>query len=762
MPARPLPTARPPARYAASRVTVWVDRFMNRFITVGGLAVIAAVAGICVFIVFQVLPLFHGATVTPQRSVAMPAGGPALALGADEWVELPFVVGGDGRVHFQPVGGGAATVLAPDLPADFAVRSVRYLQRQGRLLYGSGDARYALVGVRYERDFAEQSPRVVASLRTEGVFSFAGPPGVVLALDFAAAGEHLLAAAIIAAPDGRRAVRAQTLAQKRSLLGVGQLAVVDDFDLTAELQGEPRQVLVADNAGAVLVGRADGAVVYYRRRDDACARRQVFSPFPGAPAAPLAELAFLFGGGSLVCTNEAGASRIFGLYPHADEQELLWGETRALPPLPAPPSGLAPSLRNKAFLQLAGTHASLRYGTTGATRWASALPYRPTHGLLTSKYDHLLLLDDQATLHVYGLHDPHPEAGLRAFFGKLWYEGSPAPSYEWQSTGASDDYEPKLSLVPLLIGTLKGTLYAMLLAAPLALLAALYTSQFQHPRFRGVVKPTMEVMASLPSVVLGFLAALWLAPLLEQRVPAALVLLVLLPLGGVAAGLLWPRLPLRWRGWVPRGYEFLALLPVLAGLFVVALWLGPWLERLCFTITDPSTGERVADFRRWWPLATGARYEQRNALVVGFVMGFAVIPIIFTIAEDALSSVPRDLTSASLALGASRWQTAVRVVLPTASGGVFSALMVGFGRAVGETMIVVMATGNTPVLNFNPFSGFRTLSANIAVELPEAPYGGTLYRALFLGALLLFALTFVVNTIAEVLRQHLRQKYRTV
>ena len=131
-------------------------------------------------------------------------------------------------------------------------------------------------------------------------------------------------------------------------------------------------------------------------------------------------------------------------------------------------------------------------------------------------------------------------------------------------------------------------------------------------------------------------------------------------------------------------------------------------------------------------------------------MGFAVIPIIFTISEDALSSVPEHLKAASLALGASPWQTAVRVILPTASAGIFSALMVGFGRAVGETMIVLMATGNTPVLDWSIFNGMRTLAANIAVEIPEAPQGGTLYRVLFLAALLLFLVTFLVNTLAEV------------
>jgi phosphate transport system permease protein len=143
-------------------------------------------------------------------------------------------------------------------------------------------------------------------------------------------------------------------------------------------------------------------------------------------------------------------------------------------------------------------------------------------------------------------------------------------------------------------------------------------------------------------------------------------------------------------------------------------------------------------------------------------MGFAVIPIIFTISEDAFSSVPSSLTAASLALGASRWQTATRVVLPTASPGVFSAVMIGFGRAVGETMIVLMATGNTPIMDWSMFNGFRTLSANIAVEISEAPQGGTLYRTLFLAAGLLFLMTFAVNTVAEVIRQRLRERYKAV
>ena len=211
-------------------------------------------------------------------------------------------------------------------------------------------------------------------------------------------------------------------------------------------------------------------------------------------------------------------------------------------------------------------------------------------------------------------------------------------------------------------------------------------------------------------------------------------------------------LPHRVRTRLRPGTELAVVVPLclLGGLLALAI--GPFVEQALF----------ASDFKGWLNTVAGLIYDQRNSLVVGLAMGFAVIPIIFTITEDAFSSVPANLTAASLALGASRWQTALRVVLPTASPGIFSAVMVGFGRAVGETMIVLMATGNTPVMDWSIFNGMRTLSANIAVEIPEAPNGGTLYRVLFLAALLLFAMTFVVNTLAEIVRQRLRERYKAL
>ena len=193
-------------------------------------------------------------------------------------------------------------------------------------------------------------------------------------------------------------------------------------------------------------------------------------------------------------------------------------------------------------------------------------------------------------------------------------------------------------------------------------------------------------------------------------------------------------------------------MPPLLALVGVASWLGDPVQALLFG----------GDLRSWLSNEAGISYDQRNALVVGCAMGFAVIPTIFSIAEDAVFGVPKSLSDGSLALGATPWQTLLFVVLPTASPGIFSALMIGLGRAVGETMIVLMATGNTPVMDWNLFEGMRTLAANIAVEMPESEVNSSHYRILFLAALVLFLFTFVVNTGAELIRQRLREKYSSL
>jgi len=226
-------------------------------------------------------------------------------------------------------------------------------------------------------------------------------------------------------------------------------------------------------------------------------------------------------------------------------------------------------------------------------------------------------------------------------------------------------------------------------------------------------------------------------------VPIVLTVFTLITVG------IWHYVPRGIKGRFKVGTELFILIPVIIIGILVSLWLNGPIENAIFG----------GSYKEWFYSVLGLQYDQRNSLIVGFAMGFAVIPIIFTISEDALSSVPKHMTAGSLALGANRWQTAIRVILPTASPGIFSAVMIGLGRAIGETMIVLMATGNTPIMDWSLFNGFRALSANIAVEIPEAPHGGTLYRVLFLAALLLFFFTFFINTIAEIVRHRLRKKY---
>ena len=330
----------------------------------------------------------------------------------------------------------------------------------------------------------------------------------------------------------------------------------------------------------------------------------------------------------------------------------------------------------------------------------------------------------------------------------MWYEGRESPEYIWQASSGSDNFEAKMSFVPLSIGTLKAAFFAMLFAIPLGVAGAIYTAYFMTPKLRGLVKPTIEIMEALPTVILGFLAGLWLAPFVENHLPAVFAILIALPVVMLITGYLWSRCPESWRTRVPEGWE--------AAMLIVPIIITVW---LCIAASPFTEIWLFGGSMRQWFTENGIDYSQRNALVVGIVMGFAVIPTIFSIAEDAVFSVPRHLTQGSLALGATRWQTVVGVVLPTASPGIFSAMMMGFGRAVGETMIVLMATGNSPIVNFNIFEGMRTFSANIAVELPETAVASTHFRVLFLAALVLLALTFVVNTLAEVIRQRLRKRY---
>ncbi|MGR9014310.1 MAG: ABC transporter permease subunit, partial [Gammaproteobacteria bacterium] len=376
----------------------------------------------------------------------------------------------------------------------------------------------------------------------------------------------------------------------------------------------------------------------------------------------------------------------------------------------------------------------------------------PSAAILSPRANAMLVQSSDGKIHFWHVDNEHPEVSIKSLWQKVWYESYPKPDYIWQSSSANNDFEPKYSLTPLVFGTLKAAFYAMLVAIPLALMGAIYTAYFMAPGMRVYVKPSIEIMGALPTVILGFLAGLWLAPFMEEHLTGIFAMLMIVPIGVMLFAFAWQFIPKTIAENLTEGWDAAILIPVILLSGWIAFKLSIPLETYLFhgTLQD------------WLRDEMGIGYDQRNSLVVGIAMGFAVIPTIFSIAEDAIFSVPKHLTVGSLALGATPWQTMIRVVLLTASPGIFSAVMIGFGRAVGETMIVLMATGNTPVMDFSVFQGMRTLAANIAVEMPESEVDSTHYRILFLAALVLFMFTFVFNTLAEVIRQRLREKYSSL
>ncbi len=757
-----------PARFLASKATLRFDRFMGWAIQAGGIGIIVAVLGIFVFITAEIIPLFRGAQIGKSEDFPVNLTDASL-LGVDEWAEKPFVYKGGREVLFADLGGKHSVESMPlNLPEGAESSAWRLETRSNRVAVGTKDGRMGAFKVLYAR--ADSGAHEVTPTIKMEDFQPIGQPGKPLtAVAYGDGGAAKIQAAIQDV-DGKPQVLVQCIREKRGLLGAGKPAVVGNFDLTPDLEGRPVRLIASSLGDSILVATDKGIISYYYFPDGTAKElRQKFQPFSYLSNPALSTMEYVFGDVSLVLTSADGHQQVWSLYnqqveKNGQKSELrLFGKTKEFPKLENAATFYVASQRNKTFLCGEDHFATLRYTTTENVRWEDKeLPFAVAQAAMDAKAEHLVFLDKAGVIHRQTMSDPHPEAGWKAFFGKVWYEGADRPEYTWQSTGGTDDFEPKLSLTPLIFGSLKGTLYALLFALPIAMLAAIYSACFLPPEVKAFVKPVMEIMASLPSVVLGFLAGLWLAPLIEERIPSLLMVVIIVPVGIMLFGWGWTRLPVGIRSKVRPGSEYVILVVPLVLLAWLGWSLGPWVEQHFFVVQDAATGKPLADFRLWWPQFTGASFDQRNSLVVGFMMGFAVIPIIFTISDDALSNVPPQLKAASLALGASRWQMVRTVVLPVASAGIFSALMIGLGRAVGETMIVVMATGNTPLMDWNIFSGMRTLSANIAVELPEAAVHSTHYRVLFLGAALLFALTFFLNTVAEVMRQRLREKFKLV
>lgn len=859
-------------RLQTRRSVILLDRFSTIGITVGGIGTIVAVSAVCVFLVAVVVPLFlPGSVEETQPPRAQAAEAAPARFGVDEYRVMSWAMYADGVVRVVRLDTGE-TLEERRIFADEPPTAWAFALQGDRAAFGFRDGTVRLASVGFVTDFPDPAglpPSLhelpVGSRSTDGEAVVEKTPegqlrrqrmklelGAPVAIDSTSAIALLDLAETASGPmlaslSTNGSLRLSSVRESENLLTGETVQRVTTVDLPPPAPRElysasedsnaprlPRELVILGAGSHLAAIWPDGELLRYDTQDFRSPRIAERLSLVPEEAAKLTVVRPLVGETTLLVGDTMG--RVRSWFAHRLEgvetsDGMVTSAVRRFGDSGAPVTSLASSSRSRVFaVGYADGRIRLYHATSGARiAEATADPGRPVLDLrITPKEDGLIALTP-GRVWQWDVDMRHPDATLGALFRPVWYESYAEPAHVWQSSGGTDDFEAKLGLWPLVFGTLKATLYSMLFGAPIALLAAVFSSEFLSPALRTRLKTAIEFMASLPSVVLGFLAALVFAPFVQRVVPSAVAGFITIPGAILVGSYLWQLLPhhvtLRlahirfplllsllpvgvllavWLGpliegvfflgniklWLDGnqgsgiGGWFLLLLPVasLVVAFGMTQNLGPWFRQKASELDR--TQLALFDFGRFiagaaavaglalaaaWTLQLAGfdprgeggflgTYVQRNSLVVGFVMGFAIIPIIYTIAEDALSAVPEHLRAASLGAGATPWQTAFRIVIPTAMSGLFSALMIGLGRAVGETMIVLMAAGNTPILDINIFNGFRTLSANIAVELPEAVKDSTHYRTLFLAALILFAMTFVINTVAEMVRLRFRKR----
>ncbi|MEN4927584.1 ABC transporter permease subunit [Erwinia billingiae] len=688
----------------------FIDRLTRRVVRVCGLAILLVMLLLFVWLLWVVVPLFSSPSIGSAQTIRLPASTPSVALGMDTRQKWAWRIDRQGQGMFIPLDAQPPSVAFPLAAGE--VSAVTSADNGSVLLHSAS----GMVLVQ---------PQLTVS-HDEPVWKF--PLG-----DRPLAGSDANATVMSLAHADDRWLIAQGSAQQITLLQYAAGAAPEKFTLAVP---DINQLLLSPD-GKLLFGVAGNILRVWRIAPEGPVLRDTRT-LTSAPE----RIALLSGGSSLLLSDANGIAQWFDIAsetgPHLQPiRQFAGAEDRGL---------LFSEAHRRVFATLSPTgelklYASKQRGAILSRQLAA----NAENGAFSPQGDGLLL-EHGGMLQHYKINNPWPDISWRNLWQKVWYEHYPSPDYVWQSTSANDEYQGKFSLVPMVMGTLKAAGLAMLFATPLALAAAMYTAWFMAPGLRRWVKPAIEMMGALPSVVIGLIAGLWLAPLLADKLLG--VLLLPLMLAGVLLLCSWAslKLPARWRRRLcDEGREIWILLPLMLLTGVFCLGLLPAIEHSLF-------GQGLAD-------RFSSGYQQRNLLIAGVAMGFALVPLIFTLAEDAIFSVPASLGQGSLALGATQWQTLTRVVVPGASSGIFAALMIGFGRALGETMIVLMATGNTPVTEGGLLQGVRSLAANVAIEMPEAAAGSGHYRILFLSALVLLVFTLTVNTLAELIRQRLRRRY---
>ncbi|MDT8283408.1 MAG: ABC transporter permease subunit, partial [Gammaproteobacteria bacterium] len=686
---------------------------------------------------YVVIPMFESAEIKQAATYAAPGAGKTLHLGLEEQGTLGVRFTDNGHaIFFDTTSGEEVSDETIDLPAAISSVSAKLDLVVLGLENGSAIALRYKFDLSYPDDIRTLTPALEYPLGKAPLpLDESAQPLTQIDIQLNSNG-----AGLAATTGDNRLVFARYSREESFISG----------DIVTELQSSSEKAFEGNLSSIVLTPALDhlytaakeGELSDYSLGEDGFDGDRTGYHFNHE----ISRLKLLLGGNSLLVGMNNGEVQQWMSVRKENGRELTF--IREFQNGASPAISIATEVQRKGFAVADDLgDITLYYSTSQRTLASINTADAPIEAMAWSaRAQNLIAADNKDQIYFYDVHNDYPEVSWGVLWEKVWYEGYDEPDYIWQSSASTNEFEPKFSLMPLSFGTIKAAFYAMLFAVPIAILGAMFAAQFMAPKMRQTVKPAIEIMEALPTVILGFLAGLWLAPYVELHLAGVFILLLLLPASFVFCAWLW--------GFVPNkakfeGWEAALLVPVILFLIWFSMALSNPVENIFFN------GSLSSYLSNEW----GIDYDQRNSLVVGLIMGFAVIPTIFSIAEDALFSVPQHLVRGSLALGATRWQTMTSVVLPAASPGIFSAVMMGFGRAVGETMIVLMATGNTPLMDASIFQGMRTLAANLAVEVPEAEVFSTHYRVLFLAALILFLFTFVFNTLAEIIRHRLRKRY---
>jgi len=582
------------------RVRAFKDRLTRWYVLVGGLAVLAAITLIFFYLAYVVLPLFQGAELTRKDALTptwlqQDAGKP-LMIALEEQNLVGMRVSDKGQVLFFDTKSGAELkrVELP-IPAGVQVTSIGSDQPGSPLVVlGLSNGQALLFHHSYKITYPDGKKAIAPGVD----FPYGEQPFVLdeqgRALEHVSVnlnGENLLLAGSVGASlQVVQITREENMMTGEVTSEQNRIALPQMSEPVKALYVDPRQQWLY-----VVNGRATADV--FSLRDKSLNGRYKLLEDGQAEITASGQLV---GGISLIFgDSKGGLSQWFMARDPDGEQRLKL--IRSFQLGKAPVVQIDAEERRKGFVAL-DSEGQLGVFHSTAHRTLLVEPVAEGAGVLAlSPRANRIVIEEGGKLLPLNLRNPHPEVSFSALWGKVWYENYDAPQYVWQSTASNTDFEPKLSLSPLTFGTLKAAFYAMILAAPLAIAAAIYTAYFMAPGMRRKVKPVIELMEAMPTVILGFFAGLFLAPYLEGHLPGVFSLFMILPLGILLTGFAWSRLPESIRLRVPDGWEAAILIPVIVAIGWFALGVSPFLENWLFG----------GDMRHWISNDLGITYDQR-------------------------------------------------------------------------------------------------------------------------------------------------------